>query len=203
MRVLKLLCVLSGLLATSSFSLQAAIIDSVNPDGMPQQVGDNGWNIENIGWLYTPTFDYTLQGVNTLFGTDTRQALPQIVTLEIFDEVGGNVLRSADFMALENTYSGALFADLTLVAGEDYFIGFRNIMNLQANFNVDGIAPTELTAFYNFAGAPDYGSQVNSGPIAQALLQFEGQRVPVPEPSSLILLLAGILGFAASRRKLI
>ena len=73
MRVLKLLCVLSGLLATSSFSLQAAIIDSVNPDGMPQQVGDNGWNIENIGWLYTPTFDYTLQGVNTLFGTDTRQ----------------------------------------------------------------------------------------------------------------------------------
>ncbi len=181
---------------TLSISLaNAGIIDTVNPAGLPEQSIDYGWNAENAGWVYTPTFSYTMQGVNTLFGPDTRNALPQTVTLEIFDSVGGTLLRTASFQAASNTWSGATIADLLLTAGEDYFIGFRDITDLQANVNADGTAPTELAMFYNFAGESDYG---RSGTFTQALLQFEG--VAVPEPTTLALIGLGLAGIGWRRK---
>ena len=71
------------------------------------------------------------------------------VTLEIYDELpgeGGTLLRSGTFSAVANQFAGA-FAELTLEAGEDYFIGFRNLAGLGANTTKEAGA-VELPAFF-------------------------------------------------------
>lgn len=178
----------------------AMIIDEINPDGLPVQVGDGGWNVENIGWFYTPTFSYVLQGVNTLFGPDVRGALPRTVTLEVFDTRGGTLLRTADFSAAANTFSGATFADLFLTANEDYFIGFRNVTDLQANVSFTGSPTTSLIGFGNFSGQPDYSVEIPVGAETRPILQFIGSEPNrVPAPATLALLGLGFLGLARRR----
>ena len=123
----------------------AAVMDSINAD---KTADTEGWGVCEVGWVYTPGFSYNLTGVRTKFGSgDSR-----MVTVEVYDELpsqGGTLLRSATFSPLANTLAGGSFAPLELSAGEDYFIGFRNVLGLNANFTPEPDSVSVSPLYYS------------------------------------------------------
>ena len=85
----KLLCLKRGLfwlavaLATGTSSGNAAIIVSIN--GMDNPDLAASWNVPEVGWLYTPTFSYTISSIVTKFGSSDGR----IVNAEIFSGAPG------------------------------------------------------------------------------------------------------------------
>ena len=71
-------------------SAPAAIIDTINADKTPwaSEIGGIG----EIGWLYTPDFNYTLTGIESYFASlDTPLYEPLYnVEVEIYDGVPGD-----------------------------------------------------------------------------------------------------------------
>jgi hypothetical protein len=152
------------------------------------------WNAAEVGWLYTPGFSYNLTGVETKFSSvDVRT-----VDLEIYDEhplLGGTLLRSASF-APSTSFAGGSFMDLPLVGGEDYFIGFRNVLGLGFNTTADAGATSLGFLFFNGTNNGTYPNS-EQGTHSQPILQFIGNRIgepsAVPEPTSMALLGMGAL----------
>src|SRR4051794_5055027 len=92
-------------------------------------VKGGAWVVSEVMWEFTPVTTFDLIGIETRFGnlSDGR-----VVTLEIYGDhpdVHHTVplLRSGTFISTSNTFAGVFFAPLTLQAGNDYFIGFRNV----------------------------------------------------------------------------
>jgi len=174
------------------------VADSVNGNAVAAGdliLGGNTQPKVEHGWLYTPSHGFDLSGVKTKFGA----AGGQTVTLEIYDELpstGGTLLRSATFSALANQFAGAFFDELTLVAGEDYFIGFRGVAGLGANVTkADGA--DELPAYFSFKDDGSYDTADTSLFAPRVILQFfaDNGLAEVPEPAASMLFAAGLIFF--------
>jgi hypothetical protein len=159
----------------------AAVVDSFNADKNPAA---GAWGVSEVGWIYTPGSSYNLTGVRTKFGSGPG-SYSRTVTLEVYDELpsqGGTLLRSAAFSPLADAFAGGSFGSLAVTAGEDYFIGFRNVNNLGSNFTTDPYSASVSHLFYGIQDAGIYGSENAFLDYTQAILQFEGRyRVSVVE----------------------
>jgi hypothetical protein len=181
-------------LAIAPSAKAAAIVDSVNADKSPTL--DLYKIASEVGWFYTPTFSYTLNGINTKFSS-SGTAIEPTVTVEVYDGdpfFGAPLLRSADFTGLANVFSGGTFADLNLLAGKEYFIGFRNVKGLGYNFTGDPGATSLFQFVYGLNNDGTYPEFINEITAAQPILQFVGNATPVPTPT----LLPALLGIGVS-----
>lgn len=196
---------------TQSFSF-GAFVETYNTDYDPPELS---FNCYEIGWVYTPQQSYSLTGIYTRLGYGGIDYSEEIgdytesnigyrdVTVEVFDappSKGGRLLRSVDYRVEDHSLQGVTFEALDLHAGEDYFIGFRNIDLLLVNLALDDEAlnfpcyATRLPYDYSDQGTiGTYNTRYNnhdSGLVNKPILAFEG----VPEPATLLLFgLGGLL----------
>ena len=203
MWVLRILLVVTMVVvfSCSALPVQASIVlaDSLNDTDSPI---NSLFGVPLIGWLYTPASSYDLVRVETKFWiADAR-----LVTLEIYDEHpglnGGVLLRSVDFTPLSNAFSGAQFASLPLAAGEDYFIGFRNVQALGNNFS--GSFPNQmLTAWVDRNLNGSYTESAPQLEFSSPILKLYTESASVPTPSSFtivsVLIVSGWLRAARQR----
>jgi PEP-CTERM motif len=108
-------------------------------------------------------------------------------------------IRSGTFSPVADQFAGAFFAELALTAGEDYFIGFRNLAGLGSNTTKEDGA-IELLAFFSFKDDGSYDSIDDFIFAPRVILQFFADNHDVPEPRTLALFGAGI-GLALMRRR--
>ncbi|MHC4623242.1 MAG: peptidoglycan DD-metalloendopeptidase family protein [Planctomycetota bacterium] len=159
----------------------AAVMDSINADKNPS---NEPWGVPEVGWIYTPGLAYNLTGVGTKFGSgDSR-----MVTVEVYDEPasqGGTLLRSATFSPLANAFAGGSFEPLEVSTGEDYFIGFRNVLGLNANFTPEPDSVSVSPLYYSATDSGSYEEITFYYIFTQAILQFEGFEGQVPDPCGL------------------
>jgi hypothetical protein len=177
----------------------ATIVDSVNANSSPAAF--TSWGATEVGWFYTPTSSYTLDGINTKFGSGGSTS-NQTVTVEVYNGApsSATLLRSASFTALINQFSGGTFANLNLLAGQSYFIGFRNVGGLGVNFTND-VGATALAPFqFGFSNNGSYTFGSSNRPNTQAILQFSQNSAPIPTPALLPGLLALGLGVLRKRK---
>jgi hypothetical protein len=178
-------------------SASAAIIDTVNADKNPAT--GTVWGARDVGWKYTPSFSYTITGVETKFG----YADGRTVTLEIYSDVpnnGGSLLQTANFTPVSGVFTGVSFTGLLLTGGSSYFIGFRNVYDLGVNVTND-LGAVSLGQIYlswlNSSGS--YDVSFSGGFSTQPIIKFDGSAVPLPP--SLLLLAPGLIGLAGLRKK--
>lgn len=184
-------------LAMSDRAQALAIVDSVNAD---KPTAKYAWLATEVGWLYTPNFSYSLSGILTKFeasGPAFNAGTVRTVTVEVYDkapQAGGTLLRSANFTALFGAFSGGNFAPLSLIGGEDYFIGFRNVRDLGVNTTdaagAIGLAPL----YYSFANDGSYTKTESQYFTSNPILQFETEATSIPTPA----LLPGLIGFGVA-----
>jgi hypothetical protein len=171
----------------------ATIIDSVNADKSPVPTF---WLASEVGWFYTPAFSYTLTGINTKFAS-SGTAIAPTVTVEVYDGdpfFGAPLLRSADFTGLTDAFSGGTFTNLALLAGKEYFVGFRNVGNLGVNVTDDPGATSLFQLAFGFDNNGTYPEIEMDRFTTQPILQFVGTATPVPTPA----LLPALLGMGAA-----
>lgn len=169
----------------AAVAADSCIIDSVNADEI--QVPNAFWSASELGWLYTPSFSYTLTGVLTNLGNSHIDGTSPLVTLEVYDGFpveDANLLRSAQFHPANRSWAGGHFDPLVLTAGEHYFIGFRNVKDLWASHSYDGVP---LPIYYGYDNDGTYPFTEN-GDVEYAMLKFQGThihplRVPADYPT--------------------
>ncbi len=183
----------ASLAAPGAGSAAPIVANSINPNAAAAGDLIFGGNVQpkvEHGWVYTPAVAFDLIGIKTKFGTGDSS---RTVTLEIYDELpsaGGTLLRSGTFSPVANQFAGAFFAELALEAGEDYFIGFRNLAGLGSNTTKEEGA-VELPAFFSFKDDGSYDTVDDFVFAPRVILQFfaEGE---VPEPGTLALFGIGL-----------
>ena len=176
------------------------IMDSVNASATPWGAS---WYADEVGWYYTPSFGYTLGGIETKFGSSDGRT----VTVQFWSahpEDGGVVLASGGFIPVANAFAGADFGSVALTAGHTYFVGFQNTTWLVENVTADPGAT--MWSPVRWSGPPYNGTYSLSEAdyfTSQPIILFEGpEGAAIPEPASAILLASGLAGLAfASRRR--
>ena len=196
--------------APASVSAAVIVADSIN------EFASNGaasWAATEVGWFYTPSSAYGLVGINTRFGSSDGRT----VTVEVYDAHPGSsgvLLRDGDYTLTGTSFQGGLFDELLLVAGEEYFIGFRNVGllgdlgGLGVNVTNDDGAEQLLGEFgdeglrYSFINDGSYANGPETGFTAQPILQFlANEPTSVPEPLTLALVAGGLVALGATRRR--
>ena len=198
------------ILVLAASPVAGAIIDSINADQDPVDFFTWGYllgygsYVNEVGWVYTPELDFTMTGILTKFGY-VRPDSPPIFgpdpVVEVYDgpPVNGGVrLRSStlDVYPL-GEFIGVSFEPLDVIAGEDYFIGFRNICEHTLNSSTSGVA---LSCYGEISGTPlvsngTYPDAINHNAAIHPVLQFEG----VPEPATLFLFGLGAIALRKRR----
>jgi hypothetical protein len=176
------ICVLgAGILVALQLGLTArgdAIIDSRNASSAPAPFV---WGVADVGWTYTPATSYLLTGILTEFATD-GSGISQTVTEELYSAdpvAGGTLLASAPFTATEGTFVGASLGPVPLVAGHEYFVGFRNVHGLLANYTTDSSATHERHFGYDTDGSGSYANPAGA-PNDAPILELQGVIAPLP-----------------------
>jgi PEP-CTERM motif len=173
----------------------AAIVDTINASS---PLSGCCYNATDVGFLYTPGFSYTLDGIETKFSSTD----PRTVTVAIYSGVPGSLslLASGGVNPVANSFVTAAVAPLLLIGGTTYFLAFENLAGLGPNLT--SVGPTSLT-FYIDNGDLSFGN----GPLFQngvgPVVQFDGVASAVPEPSTWAMIILGFagVGFMAYRRK--
>jgi hypothetical protein len=117
----------------------AQVIDGINQTQQPIFLVFDPCCVGTIGWYYTPGFDYTLTGVQTVFrAVPNASAFNRTVTLGVYSErpaAGGVLLRSGTFQssAATGVFAGVTFTGLPVTAGTRYFIGLLDVAGLGVN----------------------------------------------------------------------
>lgn len=191
---------------------------------------DNGafWGANDVGWLYAPSFNYNLSGINTEFSIPNGTIVEnRIVTVVLYQNAspadGGLFLGSFQFdsATAEGTLGGGSFGTpIALTAGQTYFVGFEDVGPLSPTPNVDDIG-VNFTA----SGSATFLSNLhldsvtngacptvhtfacvdpNADILGQPILQFlEPNPLPpptAPEPASVLLFGSGFAGLAGWAR---
>jgi hypothetical protein len=175
--------------ATLSVKAQAAVVDSIDASS-PLNAGS--YNTPDFGFLYTPGFSYTLDGIETEFGaTDSRT-----VTIAIYSGLPGSLsfLASGSVNPVANTFVTATISPFLLTSGTTYFVAFENLNGLASNITLSG--PTSVT-FYQDDGDLSFGTGPNFQQDVGPLVQFDGVASAVPEPSTWAMLILGFAGIGA------
>ena len=174
---LRFVYVLVALLTVTGVS--ADVIDSVNASFRPCGFYGAG----EVGWLYTPSFSYTLTGINTRFSGD------RIINIEVYDDAppnGGTLIGSTSFVPgtepREDPFVGADFpTPISFVAGQDYFIGFNNTAQMGANvtchdqaIRLDNYSAMTTNSTYDGSFTPATTESPHQSIICRPILQFEG-----------------------------
>jgi hypothetical protein len=200
---------LSVVLLGSSVEGASPVVDDVNGSRNPPCLVYSP-NIVNLGWYYTPSFNYNLDGITSTFRAITSPPVTtRNVTLGVYDEVGGTLLRSGTFSAgAAGGNLGMMFDPLPVVAGEDYFIGYQNVAGLGLNvvdFEVSLPPPTNQpnpavefqSGWYSGANFGTFVPHTMAAPagFAAPILRFHGV---IPEPSTALLMTMMLFGMGIS-----
>ncbi len=170
---------------------------SINTD--KPRSSNNFWDYYEVGWVWQPTETYSeVSSVKTNLGDDLISGASREVTLTIYDGLpfmGGSVIVSGTFDTDDGNYAGFGFAPFDLLAGEDYFIGMKNVENLYVNSASEGMY---MPPFYGESDG-DMFANVYPDPddvLSYPMLKFEY----VPEPMTGLLMAAGI-GYIALKKR--
>jgi hypothetical protein len=215
---------LAALACAISLPVQATTIDSINGAASPPFVYYGG--PLNIGWMYTPTQSYNLDGISTFFEPVPNGTGPRTITAQIWTGLPGGsstLLGQGTFSAnsASGGFGGVSFTPTVLAAGTSYFVDFLNTAGMGVNLgswapDANGNpapsagATTNLGAWYldngngsAFSVVSDGGSYYTTSTgnvsFAEPILYFSGTPLsaPVPEPGTWAMLLIG-LGAVAS-----
>jgi hypothetical protein len=201
-------------------SASAGIIDSINPDAVPLARTEFVTAFTGIGWYYTPTFDYNLNGIFSYFEPIPNGTGGHTLTVQIQSDrpaVGGTLLGQASFAG--NSFSGGQLgaefsSPVALTAGHTYFVDFLGIGGMGTDFGqftvaADGThhpsagATTRLAAFYDGSAfsneragtAADQMLPTGNASGIEPILFFDGSTggttAVTPEPSTGILMVMG------------
>jgi hypothetical protein len=171
------------------------IIDSRNASAAPASFT---WAVDDAGWTYTPASSYLLSGILTEFASNGG-GISKTVTEEVYSgdpAAGGALLASAPFTATEGTFVGASLGPVPLVAGHEYFVGFKNVRQLGTNYTSDPGATRERHFGYDTDGSGSYGSSAGlpGDPVLAPILQFESVAAPLPGSFCAGMLLTAAMG---------
>jgi hypothetical protein len=196
----RILCVAGGLLLATQ-SVCAGVVDAINEDAAPST---SDWAASEVGWFYTPAFDYVLSGVETKFrSTDGRSVAVQVFQ-NFVPGVGGTLLRSGFFGPVANAFSGASFADLALLSTEEYFVAFVDTSGIGVNYTAEDDATVLGQVHFSLTPGEKF-SHFQNGDAEQPILRFLGPANTIAEPATLLLLGLGLvsLGLARVRPRLL
>lgn len=200
MRKQTLFALATAIITLTASQAPASFIDSVNADKTPFPGTVVGMG--EIGWVYTPQFNYTLTGIKSYFGDPAAPVFDPVFTVifEIYDDVpidGGALLRSVTF-PIRTWPAGGAFTPLDISAGNDYFVGFRHFHPffdndvVLCNFADSGVS---LPAYYGPDNSGTYSIATDNSNFMHPILLFEG----TPEPATILLLALG--GLMLRRKK--
>ena len=174
--------------------------DAVNINATPSA---SAWAATEVGWDYMPTASYSLNGIETKFlsGDPDREVTVALYSAE--PSSGGILLRSANFTPAGGTFSEASFTALPLTAGQNYFVGFRNVGGLGVNVTGDSNATALSALHYDFYRNGAYDASESGDFTNNPILRFDA--APVPEAPTnvslgLLLALSGLVMVVNRRR---
>ncbi len=170
----------------------AEVIDSINEDGSFRQAT---WAATNIGWLYNPTFSYTLTGLATRFRTADGRAVGAAV---YSGSPGSLTLLGNGSLTASTAFSQALFGGpVSITSGTQYFFAFSNVAGLGSNVTDDAGATSLGLTYFDFGDAT-FSQQSNVNP--RPMVQFLGVNSAVPEPGTWAMLMLGLFGIGGAMR---
>ncbi len=183
----------------------SAVIDVINPEGsasIPQPLSNVQWGPSEVGWFYTPDFDYRLNGIETAF-----PGLGEQIGVQFYD---GNPLEGAALLVsgtytppgtrnrdLYPVFAGISFDPLVIYGGHSYFVGFVGVQGIGVNVLSLGHLDRELPVLFNYLHTPSAISPTCTraceiADVNAPILRFDGlPALPTPEPS--FSMLAGVV----------
>jgi len=154
--------------------------------------------MEETTFLYTPSLSYNLIEVDFFTNSGTGD-----FTVRVREDLGGgpgNILGETTYQLSGGSgFQGSEFtSSISLLAGNDYWVGFYSQYTTGSHFASQGDIITEYAA-NNIDGI------WNVGPIdwLRPMIKFYSpDTTPVPEPTTILLLTSGIIGLVGFRKKL-
>jgi len=195
---------------------RASYIDNINGSATP---GSNLTNtvtfdssVTGVGWYYTPSFSYTLDGIFTNFGQASTTVVTPTITVQLQTERpvnGGTVLEQGTFQgnSASGGFIGTSLGPVSLVAGTTYFVDLLNVTGMGVDYGQwqnnesdqpqpsNGATVNLGTVYVTSPSVSDFSLSATGGNYvtiaglnvsgAEPILGFAGY--VVPEPSSVAL----------------
>lgn len=196
-------------------------INQAVEDGGPNFAANATWTVPDVGWIFRPTTTFSFTKLSTIFSSSDNRTIAVEIWTDLPDDIfptpppnvwsglqgNASLLAATSFVAGAGSYSAgeALFINgVTFEAGHDYFIGYRNMNGMGANWSGYVAASEYLLARFDLDGAGNFERKppcTNIAPIAcepfdssYVILKFD-----VPEPGTVWLALAGLAALGISR----